>query len=155
MQRTIMDLAFSRTLQCPFIVGKIAMANLHNRLHRYGNENALLSPDAQVGMRKLIAAALGERKGLMPEGETYAVYPCSVDVEHVVDRLCGPRPLPESFLVDELDWGSGTISMDSGTDDDTPSIPSELPTPLKAVGWGICKKVVGTNRADDFPGRTP
>ena len=136
---------------------EVAMANLRNRLHRYGNENTLLSPDAQVGMRKWIAAALGERKGSMSEGETYAVYPCSVDVEHIVDGLCGPRPLPESFPVDELDLGPGTMLMDLGTDseDDTPSIPSELPTPLKVVGSGICKKVVGADRADDFPGRTP
>ena len=155
MQRTIMDLAFSRSLQCPFMVDEVAMANLRNRLHRYGNENTLLSPDAQVGMRKSIAAALGEWKGLMPEGETYAVYPCSVDVEHIVDGLCGPRPLPESFPVDELDQGSGTMSMDLGTEDDTPSIPSELSTPLKVVGSGICKKVMGANRADDFPGSTP
>ena len=155
MQRTIMDLGFPRSLQCPFMVDEIAMANLRNRLHRYGNENTLLSPDAQVGMRKSIAAALGERKGSMSEGETYAIYPYSVDVKHVVDGLCGPRPLPESFPVDKLDRGSGTMSMDLGTEDGSLSIPSELPTPLKIVGSGLCKKLVGANRADGFPGRTP
>ena len=155
MQRTIMDLAFSRSLQCPFMVDEIAMANLRNRLHRYGSENTLLSPDAQVGMRKSIAAALGERKGSISEGETYAVYPCSVDVEHIVDGLCGPCPLPESFPVDELDRGSGTMSMDLGTEDSNPSILSELPTPLRVVGSGVCKKVMGADRADDFHGRTP
>ena len=96
-----------------------------------------------------------ERKGSMSEGETYAVYPYSVDVKHIVDGLCGPRPLPESFPVDKLDRGSGTMSMDLGTEDGSLSIPSELPTPLKIVGSGLCKKLVGANRADGFPGRTP
>ena len=72
-----------------------------------------------------------------------------------MDGLCGPRPSPESLPVDELDRGSGTMSMDLGTEGGGPSTPSELPTPLKIVGSGICKKVVGADRADDFPGRTP
>ncbi|KAF9784107.1 hypothetical protein BJ322DRAFT_1068656 [Thelephora terrestris] len=148
--RTIMDLAFSRSLQCPFIVDEAAMSNLRCRLRKLGNENAFLSPDAQVGMRKSIAAALGELKSLVPEGEAYAViYPYSVDAERLVDGLCGHCLLPESLQVDELDGGSGTMSMDLGTEDDIPSTPSELPSQLKVVGSGIGKKVVGAEGVDD------
>ncbi|KAF9777728.1 hypothetical protein BJ322DRAFT_1095473 [Thelephora terrestris] len=150
--RTITDLAFSRSSECPFIVDEAAMSNLRSRLRKFGNENAFLSPDAQVGMRKSIAAALGEMKSLVPEREAHAViYPYSVDVLRLVDGLCGPRLLPQSLQVDELDGGSGTMSMDLGTEDDTPSTPSELPSQLKVVGSGICKKVVGAEAVD---GRT-
>lgn len=128
------------------------MSNLRSRLRKFGNENAFLSPDAQVGMRRSIAAALGEMKSLVPEREAYAViYPYSVDAERLVDGLCGPRLLPESLPVDELDRGSGTMSMDLGTEDDTPSTPPELPSQLKVVGSGIGKKVAGAEVVD---GRT-
>jgi len=82
------------------------MMDLHRRLLRYENENTLLSPDAQTGVRKSIAAALGERKGSTQEGNIYAVvYPYSVDVERIVDGLCGlvchSKPfLPMGLMMD-------------------------------------------------------
>lgn len=110
------------------------MTDLRNCLHRYEDESALLSSDAQIGVRKSIAAALGERKDL-PEGRTHAVvYPHSVDAEHLVDNLCGPRLTFGNFPVDETDDGSGTMSMDLGTEYNTDSTP---PVPLlrpKAIG---------------------
>jgi hypothetical protein len=67
MYRTVTDLAYSRSPECPFIIDEPSMADLRSRLDGY-EENTLLPPDAQIGMRKLIAAALGERKGRTPEG---------------------------------------------------------------------------------------
>jgi hypothetical protein len=138
MYRTLTDLAYSRSPECPFIVDELSMAELRSRLDKYENENALLSSDAQVGVRKSIAAALGQRKGSMPEGTIRAVvYPYSVDFEQVVENLCGPRRPFQPFSVGELDNGSGTMSMDLGTEDNTPSTPSELPPSSKAVGSKI------------------
>ena len=64
------------------------MADLRSWFHKYENEKTLLSPDARVGVRKSIAAAMGGRKGPRPEGKTYVlVYPYSVDVERIVNSV--------------------------------------------------------------------
>ena len=135
MYRTITDEAFSRSPECPFIIDEPSMAKFRDRLSIYEKEKTLLSPDAQVGVRKSIAVALGERKDFTPVGTIQAiVYPYSVDVGRIVDGLCGPiRPF-EDFSSGELDRGSGTMSMDLETEDDTPSTPSELSLSSKAVG---------------------
>ena len=73
------------------------MAELRNRLDTCENEHTLLSPDAQIGTRKLVAAALGKRKGLGLGDLHAAVYAYSVDVERIVDALCGPRSSPQSI----------------------------------------------------------
>ena len=52
---------------------------------------------------------------------------CSVDVERVVDSLCGPRQPFETFSIGKDDSGSGTISMYLGTEYDTPSTPATSP----------------------------
>lgn len=154
MYKTVTDMAFSRSPECPFIIDELSMAELRGRLDKYENENTLLSPDAQTGMRKSIAAALGERKSLIPEGEIYGVvYPYSVDVEHVVDGLCGPRQPIETSPVSELDSGSGTMSMDLGSEDDTVTTPLEPVTSLKVVGSRICQEVVGVEKVYSPPGR--
>ena len=128
------------------------MADLRNRLHRYENEKTLLPPDAQMGVRKSIAAALGERKGSRSDGKIYAVmYPCSVDVERIVDGLCGPHRAFETFSVGEEDSGSGTMSMDLGTEYDTPSTP---PTP-GVIGSKICVEITSLGRVGGSPGREP
>lgn len=133
MYRTVTDFDYSRSPECPFIVDEVSMADLRICLHRYENENTLLSADAQIGVRKSIAAALGERKGLR-EGRAHAiVYPCSVDVERLVDDICGPCLTFGSFPVDETD-GSGTMSMDLGTEYDTDSSPPMPPSRPKAIG---------------------
>ena len=130
--RTIKDLAYSRSPECPFIVNKISMADLRGSLRRYEDANSLLSPDAQVGLRKSIAAALGERRGSQQWESYAAAYPYSVDAENLVEGLCGPR------LLESLpDDGSGTMSMDLGTECDTPSIPPAMPLP-ESVGSEVC-----------------
>ena len=135
MYRTITDKAFSMSPECPFIIDEKSMNNLRSRLSRFEEEKTLLSPDAQVGVRKSIAVALGEMKDSTPVGTIQAVvYPYSVDVERIVDGLCGPiRPF-EIFSSGELDGGSGTMSMDLETECDAPSTPSELLLSSKAVG---------------------
>lgn len=151
MYRAVTDLAYSRSPECPFIVNEQSMMDLRRRLLRYENENTLLSPDAQTGVRKSIAAALGERKGLTQEGGIYAaVYPYSVDVERIVDGLCGPRLPFETFPVTVPDNGSGTMSMDLGTEDGTQSTSLELPPLSKAVGSRICQEATGAARVDGF-----
>jgi len=146
MYRTVTDLVFSRSPECPFIVDEPSMAELRNRLDQYENENILLSPDAQVGVRKSVAAALGERKGSTLGGQLHAVvYPYSVDVERIVDNLCGPRRAPQ----DEFDSGSGTMTMDLGTEDNTLSTPSEFSPPLsRVVGSKIYETTDAGSRAD-------
>ena len=152
MYRTITDLTYSRSPECPFIVDEVSMASLRGRLHRYENQNTLLSPDAQIGVRKSIAAALGDRKSFMPVEEVHAVvHPYSVDAERLVDELCGPRLHFGSFPVDEFDSGSGTMSMDMGTEDDMPPTPSDLLLPQEVFGSGVCEMVVDTGRVDIFP----
>ena len=153
MYRTVMDWAYSRSPECPFVVDELSMVVLRNHLHKYKNENTLVSSDAQTGLRKSIAAALGERKGSAPSEMVHAVaYPYSVDVEAIVDGLCGPRSPFENFPANQLDSGSGTMSMDLGTEDDAPSTPSELPPSSKAVGSKI-EEVTGAYRVDDSPNR--
>jgi len=153
MYRTITDLVYSRSPECPFIVDKPSMAELRNRLDKYENENTLLSPDAQIGVRKSVAAALGERKGSTLEGEVYAVvYPYSVDIERIVDNLCGPRRPPQGSPFDELDSGSGTMTMDLGTEDNTPSTPSEF-SPLSKVVGSKVYEIMGAGRVDVSSGR--
>jgi len=91
------------------------MADLRSRLQAC--EKTLLPPDAQVGLRKLIAAALGMRKGPTPEKNIHAVvYPYPVDAQHTMNRVWGPR---QSFT-NETDSGSGTMSMDLGTEASSP-----------------------------------
>lgn len=147
MYRTITDLAYSRSPECPFIVDERSMANLRSCLYKYENERTLLSADAQTGMRKSIAAALGEKKSSMSEGESRAVvYPSSVDAKRSMDGLCGPRQRLET--IEETDSESDTI-----TGRDTPSIPLEPPTLSKVIGSRACKKVTGLGRVDDSTGR--
>ena len=154
MYRTITDLVYSRSPECPFIIDELSMAHLRNRLHEYENENTLLSADAQTGVRKSIAAALGERRGLTPDGEIHAVaYPYSVDVERIVDGLCGPRQPFETFSIGEDDSGSGTMSMDLGTEDDTPPTPPEGLLTSKAVGSRVYVEIASAGRVDSSPGR--
>ena len=157
MYKTITDMAYSRSPECPFIIDELAMVDLRSRLDKYEDKNTLLPPDAQTGVRKSIAAALGGRKGLMTEGEIHAImYPCSVDVERFVDSLCGPLLPLETSSIDELDSESGTMSMDLGTEYDTPSIPStpsELQSLSKVVGAEVCQEVMGVVRANVFPDR--
>ena len=134
MYRTVTDLVYSRSSECPFIVDEPSMAELRSRLDQFENENTLLSPDAQVGVRKSVASALGERKDSTLGGQPHAaVYPYSVDVERIVDNLCGPRRPPQFSLFDEFDGGSGTMTADVGTEDNTPSTPSEFSPPLSRV----------------------
>jgi len=139
MYRTVTDLVYSRSPQCPFIVDEPSMAELRNRLDQYEDKSALLSPDAQVGVRKSVAAALGERKDSTLGGQPHAaVYPYSVDVERIVDNLCGSPGPPQVSPFDEFDSGSGTMTMDLGTEYSTPSIPSEFsPSPSRVVGSKI------------------
>jgi hypothetical protein len=142
MYRTVTDLAYSRSPECPFIVDEMSMANLRSRLCKYENEDTFLSLDAQTGVRKSIAAALGERRSLVQEGGACdALYPYSVDVERIVDDLCGPRLPPETLSVDEDDRGSWTMSMDLGTEDDTPLTPPEMQSLLKVVRSKVCGEV--------------
>lgn len=123
MYRTVTDLAYSRSPECPFIIDELSMADLRNLLHRYEDEKTLIPPDAQVGIRKSIAAALGERKGWIPEGGIPTiVYHHSVDVEHTVNDFWGPHQLNTN----ETDSGSGTMSMDFGTEYGSPAIPQKL-----------------------------
>jgi hypothetical protein len=151
MYRTITDLAYSRSPECPFFIDEVAMASLRGRLHRYEDQNTLLSPDAQIGVRKSIAAALGERKGFIPVEEVHAAHPYSVDAERLVDDLCGPRLHFGSFPVDGFDSGSGTMSMDLSSEDDMPATPPDLPLPQEVVGSGVCEMVMNTGRVDIFP----
>ena len=91
------------------------MADLRSRLQAC--KKTLLPPDAQIGLRKLIAAALGRRKGPTPERKIHAVvYP--YPTQHIMNSVWGP---PQS-VADETDNGSGTMSMDLGTEDSSPSI---------------------------------
>lgn len=154
MYKTITDSAYSRSHECPFIVDEISMANFRNTLWKYQNENLILPRDAQVGVRKSVAAALGEWKGLVQEGEVGGtLYPYSVDFERLVDDLCGPRLPPETHSVDGDDRGSWTMSMDLGSEDETPLTPPEIPSMLKAVGTKAREEVVvvGVDRIDSFP----
>ena len=134
MYKTVTDPAYSGSPECPFIVDELLMARLRNRLHTYKDEKTLLTLDAQSGLRKSIAAALGERKGSTSKGSVHTVYPYSVDVERIVDDLCGPRQPSETSSVGEADSGSGTMSMDLGTEYDTPQTSPEPSSPSKAVG---------------------
>ena len=153
MYRTVTDLAYSGSPECPFIVDKVPMTNLRNLLCKYQNKNTSLSPDAQIGMRKSVAAALGERKGLRHEGEVFTdFYPYSVDVERLVDGLCGSHLPPESFCVEEDDRESGTMSMDLGTEDETPLTPPEMPSLLKTIESKVCEEVTGVGGVDCSPG---
>ena len=153
MNRTITNLAYSGSPECPFIVVKVPMANLRNLLCKYQNKNTSLSPDAQIGMRKSVAAALGERKGLRHVGEVCTdFYPYSVDVEHLVDGLCGSHPSTKNFCVEEDDRESGTMSMDSGTEDETPLTPSEMLLLLKTIESKVCEEVTGVGGVDCSPG---
>ena len=129
------------------------MAVLRGRIHKYENENTLLSSDAQTGFRKSVVTTLGERKGSTPSGMVHAVvYPYSVDAEGIVDGLCGPRSPFENSPACHFDVGSGTMSMDLGTEDDAPSTPSELPPPSKVVGSKIWE-ATGADMVDGSPGR--
>ena len=153
MYRTVTDLVYSRSPECPFIVDEPSMAELRGRLSRYENEGTFLSPDAQIGVRKSVAAALGERKGFAQGWQLYApVYPYSVDVEQIVDNLCGPRSSLQIAPFDEFDSGSGTMTMDLGTEDNTSSTPSEFSPPLKAVG-SKSFEVTDAGRVDVSPSR--
>lgn len=153
MYRTVTDFAYSISPECPFLIDEMSMANLRSRLCNYQDENAMLSPDAQVGVRKSVAAALGERKGFTQEESVRAlVYPYSVDVGRLVDDLCGPQLPPGNFSIDECDRGSGTMSMDLGTDDDMPQTPPEMSSLLKVVGSKVGKGVVGADRVVGPPG---
>jgi len=116
------------------------MKDLRNRLYKYENQSTLLSPDAQTGLRKSIAAALGERKGSTPSARTVA-YPSSVDVERSVYDPWGPRQWFGTLSVDETDSGSDTMSNDSGTVRGTPLDGSRTPT--KATVSLAYKKVKG------------
>ena len=159
MYRTITDLAYSRSPECLFIVDEQSMADLRSCLHRCENEKTLVPPDAQTEVRKSIAAALGERKGWTSDGKIYAVmYPCSVDVERIVDGLCGPHRAFETFSVGEDDSESGTMSMDLGTEYDTPSTPptpSKLSTSPGIIGSKVWVEITRLGRVDGSPGREP
>ena len=153
MYRTLTDLDYSRSPECPFIVDELSMEEFRNCLPKYENQKTLLPPDAQIGVRKSIAAALGDRKGSTPDGEVHAVvYPYSMDVERIVDSLCGPRYPSQTSSFEEPDSGSGTMSMDLGTEDDTLSTPSDLPPSLRAVGSKVCEEVVIGVGVGGFPG---
>jgi len=149
MYRTVTDLLYSISPECPFIVDEPSMAELRSRLNQYKDETVLLSPDAQVGVMKSVAAALGERKGSTLGGQPHAVM-ClySVDVERIVDNLCGPRQPPQVPPFDEFDSGSGTMTMDLGTEDDTPSTPSEFSPPLSRVVGSKIYQVTDAGRVD-------
>ena len=138
MYRTVTDLVYSRSPECPFTVNEPSMAELRNLLDQYKDENAWLPPDAQVGVRKSVAAALGERKGSALRVQLdAAAYPYSVDVERIVDNLCGPHRAPQVPPFDESDSGSGTMTMDLGTEYNTLSTPSESSPPSRVVGSKI------------------
>lgn len=148
MYRTVTDLTYSRSPECPFIVDEPSMASFRSCLYKYENEKTSLSPDAQIGVRKSIAAALGRRKGLISDEEVCSVdYPCSVDIESLVDSLCGPRLPPQDFSIDEHD--RGTMSMDLGTEDDGPQTPLETPSLWDVVRSKVCEEVAGADRVDN------
>ena len=139
---TLTDLKYSRSPECPFIVDESSIAEIRSRLDVYKNKNTLLSPDAQVGARKSIAAALGKKKHPTPGGNLPAiVYPYDTDVERIAGGLHGPRRPSQTSSPDEIDDGSGTMSMDLGTEDGTLLTPSERSSPSKAVGSKICEQV--------------
>lgn len=153
MYRTLTDLSYSRSPECPFVVDEPAMARLRVRIDDYEKEDDLLPGDAQIGMRKSIAAALGERKDYTPGRKIpAAVYICSVDLEQIVDNLCGPSHSFKTSSPDEPDSGSGTVSMDLGSEDDTSS---EQTISSKAVGSksGTHKGDAGVGRVNSSPGR--
>ena len=155
MCRTITDSAYSLSPECPFLIDEISMANFRSNLYKYENEKALISPDAQIGVRKSIAAALGERKSSMQDGGIRAVfYPCSVDIERLVDSLCGLRLPLDNISADEHDRGSGTMSMDLGTEDEdeTPLTPPDMPSLPKAVRSKVHGEVVCVGIVDGSPG---
>ena len=88
MYRTVTVLAYSRSPEYLFTVDELSMADLRSWPHIYENEMALLQPDAQIGVRKSAAAALGERMGPIPGGNIHAVvYPYSVDAERIAGGL--------------------------------------------------------------------
>ena len=146
MYRTITDLEYSRSPECPFIVDEPSMADLRSCLYRYEKEKTLLSADAQTGVRKSVAAALGERKGSTPNGKLPVVYPYSMDVNRIVDGLHEPRRPFEYFSTGEPDHGPGAMSMDLGIVYETPSTASGLPPSLKAVGSKVRGEVRGADR---------
>ena len=153
MYRTVTDLEYSRSPECPFIVDEPSMADLRSCLYRYEKEKTLLSTDAQTGVRKSVAAAFVERKGLTPNGTLpIAVYPYSMDVNRIVDGLREPRRPFEYFSAGEPDHGSGAMSMDLGIVYEAPPTASGLPPSSKAVGLKVRGEVGGADRVDGCPG---
>lgn len=153
MYRTIIDEKYSKSPECPFTVHKSSMDELRESLGKYKNEKTLCPPDAQLGVRKAIVAALGDWKHSIPEGEVCAVFPYSMDVGRVVDGLGGPSQPSKTPSADGLDSNSGTMSMDLDTEDGTQSTLLELLPSPKAVGLRACKEVTGAGRANGSPGR--
>lgn len=89
MYRTVTDLAYSRSPECPFIVNEPAMANFRSQLDKYEDKKAMLPRDAQAGVKKSIAAALGEKRPA-PEGKIHAVAcPYPVDAGCIADGIRG------------------------------------------------------------------
>jgi hypothetical protein len=154
MYKTLTDLKYSKSPECPFIVDESSIAEIRSRLDIYENKNTLLSPDAQVGARKSIAAALRKRKLSIPGGKIPAiVYPYDADVERIAGGLRGPRRPSQTSSPDEIDNGSGTMSMDLGTEDGTSLTPSEWSSPSKAVGSRICEEVAVGVEVGCFAGK--
>jgi len=125
MYRTITDSKYSESLECPFVIDTPSMGILRRKICEYENDRTFLSPDAQIGMRKSIATALGECKGLGQRSGTLSA------------------------------GGSGsksrTTPADLGTAGSTkPTSPKPLPPPKRGVRNR--KKVMGAGRAD---GRKP
>jgi hypothetical protein len=69
------------------------------------------------------------------------VYPYDADVGRIAGGLRGPRRPSQTSSPDELDSGSGTMSMDLGTEDGTLLTPLEQSSSPKAVGSKICEEV--------------
>lgn len=85
MKKTVDDLAYSRSPECPFVINEKAMGDFR-RFVKYTDDKTLLPPDAQDGVKKSIAAALKGRK-------IHAVmhlYP--VDAGHIANGFVGTPP---------------------------------------------------------------
>ena len=76
---------------------QMSMEELRSSLCKYENENTLLSPDAQIGVRKSVGTAFGREEGLDAGRWVYGVvYLYSLDFEGIVNGLCNPRLPPKT-----------------------------------------------------------
>jgi len=91
MYETVTNLAYSKSPECPFIINETAMRELRSQLYKYGDKT-MLPPDAQNGVKKSIAAALGGKRPTS-EGNIYTVaYSYPVSAEHIAGSFVGTSP---------------------------------------------------------------